>query len=428
MNARFKITAVLGTALLAFGCADTERSNTPLAPGALPSTSADGEQTSEKEALNKLTRAVALALQDQGLRQRIKNDLHNSRHTIEHKLPFSDYLHGQSGGILLAKMAKETDKSREEILALLDAIRPLEFYMPVDEHRESWTGGENLWVGSYLRGTGPNAVGYNLQGSPVSLSEYTSSYTAPAIPTLVLVQVETNFSDPLVPAKYRNKGDHSGETIGTWTRSSDGPSLEISTNSEDCSPAAIVPCDGGGSGGGGGGGGDTPEPEDRYRSEQGYGQMERMVEYKLGRHLESNILFEGDPELYVVVTSHANNPTNPSRPYFQSTIGFGRNGDDNRNWHRDRSDLIRWRREYGNYIHLKFYEADSADFVTGTLTFEGKTYGYSRPDENDDLGEWTYSFFDASLTTGYDGSHGVGKWGLNTGSRNITVITDYVTP
>lgn len=211
MRSRITATAMLGTALLALaGCADAERPDSPLAPSVSPSLSVSEGQSAERTALNELTRAVALALQDPGLRQRIKNDMRASRHTVEHKLEFRSYLRGESGGILLVKMAKETGKSREDLLALVNAVRPLEFYMPVPEHRESWRGDANLLVASLLKDhTVPTA--YTLQGDPVMLH----AEVAPATPTLAIVPVETNFSRPL-DAKVPNKKDQGGQTIGTY--------------------------------------------------------------------------------------------------------------------------------------------------------------------------------------------------------------------
>jgi hypothetical protein len=234
MKSRITATVALGTALFAFGCTDAERPDSPLAPGTPPSlSSVSGEQAAERAALNELTRAVALALQDQGLRQRIKNDMRASRHTVEHKLEFRSYLHGQSGGILLAKMAKETGKSREDLLALVNAVRPLEFYMPVPEHRENWRGDDNLLVASQLVDH-TNPIGYTLQGTRVVLDVEQH----PATPTLGIVPVETNFSRPL-NSKIPNSRDQGGQTIGTY-----------------CTECVQEPIDedGGGSGGGGGGG------------------------------------------------------------------------------------------------------------------------------------------------------------------------------
>jgi hypothetical protein len=402
---KWNLGVVLCAATLAGACTDAENAAGPVAPTAQGARSATGNVQAEAATLNEITRAVALAMNDEGLRHRVKNDMRRSPFA-EHKLEFRDYLKGQSGGILLAKMAKETGKTREEVLALLDRVRPLEFYIPNDQHRENWTGDANIQIASWLEGIGAVGTGYKPSGEVVLIG----TTTIPALPTLVIVQKETNFRVPLDLTRFKNVRDQGGQTIGTY-------SIE----------APVYEVDGGGGGGGGGstGGGSTPT---RYRSNEGYGKQERMFEYKLGRHLESNWTFQGDPELRVVVTSHAPSPYNASLPNFQSTIEFGSGGNDDTNWYRDNSDLVRWNQEYGNYMNLKFYEADSESLIPITVTFAGKTYGIMITDSNDDLGNWTYSFFDQSLTAGYDGGHGIGKWGLNTGSNNITVITDYVTP
>jgi hypothetical protein len=158
-----------------------------------------------------------------------------SRHTAEHKLEFSSYLHGESGGILLAKMTKETGQSREDLLALLGAVRPLEFYIPVPEHRENWRGDDNLLVASLLEDhTVPTA--YTLKGEPVMLD----AERHPLTPTLGIVPVETNFSRPL-DSKVPNRRDQGGQTIGTYCM--------------EC----VQPIDEDGSGGGGGGGSSLPQ-------------------------------------------------------------------------------------------------------------------------------------------------------------------------
>lgn len=224
--------ALLLSATLLSACAD-EGTRSPIAP---ESSSLSAGALGEHEALNELTRAVALALQDAGLRQRVKNDLRDSRHTFEHKLEFTSYLKGESGGILLAKMAKETGKSRDEILGLLGAVRPLEFYMPVTEHRESWSGGPDLLVASLLEDEKETPAGYTLQGVPVALS----AAAPPATPVLSLVPVETDFSRPLDP-HVPNRNDDGGNTIGTL-----------------CETCVID------DGGDGGGGGSTSKPGGLY--------------------------------------------------------------------------------------------------------------------------------------------------------------------
>ncbi|MBA4157842.1 MAG: hypothetical protein H0X65_10245 [Gemmatimonadetes bacterium] len=218
---------MLGTVLLTFGCSDVSQPGNPAAP---EPAALSAVALGEREALNELTRAVALALQDGGLRQRVKNDLRDSRHTFEHKLEFTRYLKGENGGILLAKMAKETGKDRDEILGLLKMVRPLEFYMPVTEHRESWRGGADLLVASLLEDEKEAPVGYTLSGVRTALS----ASAPPATPVLSLVPVETDFSQPL-DRRVPNRNDDGGNTIGTL-----------------CETCLIEPIDDDGSGSGGG--------------------------------------------------------------------------------------------------------------------------------------------------------------------------------
>lgn len=262
---------MLITALVGFAaCADENRH--PLDPEhalASASSSADPDQA----ALSELTRVVAVALSDQGLRQRVKNDMRASRFTSEHKLPFTDYLHGSSGGILLAKMAKESGQSRAEILSLLDRAPALEFYMPVPEHRETWTGGAPLLIAGTL-GEGEALVSYNLDGEEVPLSRE----APPEVPTLVLVPVETDFTEPLNSAEFANSEGDGGQAIGTYA-----PARPLSYVAPDpCDPEAIS-C-----GGGGGGGGSTPPsyPSGIY--------MEQMTIYDNGE-----AWVRDDPELEV---------------------------------------------------------------------------------------------------------------------------------
>jgi hypothetical protein len=173
--------------------------------------SASARPAGEDAALDELTRAVALALRDQGLRQRVKNDMRESRHTVEHKLELTSYLKGANGGILLAKMAQATGRSPEALLALVGQVRPLEFYMPVREQRESWTGGTNLLVGSLLEDHDTPTV-FTLRGEPVSVA----ADATPPLPTLALVPVETDFARSLEAARFENRDDQGGQAIGTY--------------------------------------------------------------------------------------------------------------------------------------------------------------------------------------------------------------------
>lgn len=197
----------LGAALLA-GC--TDQTATPVSPEARPAVSAAPANDAEHAALDSVTHAVALALNDAGLRQRIKKDMQSSRFTIEHKLEFARYVRGESGGILLAKMAKASGRTHEQMMSLLGRVRPLEFYMPVDAHREGWTGTDDVVVASLLD-DGEVPVAYTLAGKPLQVP----LGGAPELPTLVITGSETDFTAPLDEKKVKNRNDRGGETIGT---------------------------------------------------------------------------------------------------------------------------------------------------------------------------------------------------------------------
>ena len=404
-----KLSAALLGAVFLAACGDADRATGPISEAGAPGSAA---MSPAESPVGDVAHALALALQDQGLRQRLKNDMRRSPFP-EHKLDVAAYLRGQSGGIVLAKMAQATGRTRADLLALLDRAGPLEMYFSIPAHRETWTGGADLQVLGSTRAEGQFATAYTTSGTPVSVLVA----TVPATPTLVVVPQETDFSDPPDMSTVRNVRDRGGQSIGTYMNPGDC----IYPESTGPGDVQTLSC------GGEPIGEPTPPPTPtyRYRSSLGWGQMERLLEYKQAYHLESNWLLQGDPELYVVVTSHAAMPTDATKPLFQSRVRFGAGKPDNTNWHTISVDLIRWNQEYGNFMNLKFYEADGTAFTTGTLTFAGKTYGYTYPHENDDLGNWTYSFNDAALVNGYSG-HGVNKWGANTGS--LTFISDYLIP
>jgi hypothetical protein len=403
-----KYPAILCVAALAAACSDGQPAPTLPAAGLDAAMSASAK--SEQETLNQIARAVALALQDQGLRQRIKNDMRNSPYE-EHKIDFRGYLHGQSGGILLAKMTKETGQSREELLALVGRVRPLEMYFPVKAHREGWTGGAELQVLGHLTASGDPTAAFSLTGASVPVP----GKVAPATPTLVIVQRESDFSEPLDLARVKNVRDKGGQSIGTYMYCQDEQLQSV--GSEDS-----ISC--GGDIGGGGGGYTPPPPTSttpRYRSSQGYGLREVMTEYRQSGSLDG--WFQGDPEMYVEVTSHASSPGDASKPYFTSKVRFGLGNDDSAGWKNAYlPHLIGWNAEYGNYIHLKFYEEDGENLINFTITFQSKTYGIRIPAEREDLGAWTYSFNDQSLIYGING-HGAGYFGADNGA--IAWITDY---
>ena len=92
----------------------------------------------------------------------------------------------------------------------LAGVRPLEFYMPVRKHRESWTGNGEVLVVSQLDESEP-IVAFDAKGRCNSRSIETAP---PEQPTLSIVPVETRFDQPM-PSASKNVGDQNGNAIGT---------------------------------------------------------------------------------------------------------------------------------------------------------------------------------------------------------------------
>ena len=189
----------------------SESSLSPPSPIAGPSRSISSVPSDEQARVNDLTRSIALALSNSGLRNQLRIDLRDSRHTKEHKLELRSYLKGQNGGLLLAQMARVTGATRDSLMVLVNGVRPLEFYMPVAAHRESWSGGQDLLVASQLAEK-DIPVGYDLAGQAVQLS----LSQPPSTPTLTLVPIETDFASPLDATRYVNTNAKGGTTIGTF--------------------------------------------------------------------------------------------------------------------------------------------------------------------------------------------------------------------
>lgn len=191
----------VGLALGAFmGCNDFNSASAPLvdlppshplflAPESMRSwTGLMVPEATGRAIMARLARQVALALSDAGLRSRVYQALHGSPYR-EHKLHFRTMLQSTNLGLLDAMAATE-GAGRDAILASLDSVMDLEFYMPVKEHWATWDGGPMLLVATaHHDGDIPSA--FDLSGRPVGLS---SPWVPPATPTLALVPAEMNFS------------------------------------------------------------------------------------------------------------------------------------------------------------------------------------------------------------------------------------------
>ncbi len=101
-------------------------------------------------------------------------------------------------------MAAARPATEASVLASLDSLIDLEFYMPVPNHWESWDGGPNLIVAGTLRDH-EIPIAFDLGGRPVVIA---SAEEPPATPALVVVRVETDFSKPPLPAAPRAPATH----------------------------------------------------------------------------------------------------------------------------------------------------------------------------------------------------------------------------
>ena len=265
-------------------CADPISSS--VAPAASPDlvASAGNDQPSEERiALTKIARLVALSLTTEPARQALKRDLRAAPFR-EHKLELGPYLRSADGRKLLASMVAASGADEASLFNTLNAIRRLEFYMPVPAHREKWTGKADVLVASQLDESAP-IVAFNEQGNEVAVDVK----AAPSQPTLSIVPVETRFDQPMDLRKSRNVRDEGGEAIGT---------LEP----VDLRPSSLIAC-GETCGGGGSGGGTAPIPPGLYL------EFSRLIDAK-------EPWPRGDPEIEV----HIHGPSSTAAPLYGDNL------------------------------------------------------------------------------------------------------------
>jgi hypothetical protein len=206
---------VLFVALFAalVGCADPASRTVGLSvPNNAQSDPTPSSANEERAALSKIARLVAVAMDNEPARQRLKRDM-RAAPFHEHKLELAPYLRSEDAKALLDRMVRLSGGNESELFRTLSAVRRLEFYMPVAKQRESWTGDDNLLVVSQLDESGP-IVAFDRSGSVVTLDRD----VAPAQPTLSIVPVETRFDQPLPFLGSKNVRDKDGSAIGTLER------------------------------------------------------------------------------------------------------------------------------------------------------------------------------------------------------------------
>lgn len=215
MKRHARLWTLAATVLLtaSYGCADDAldltRPTVRTRASAAPTQSASTERT----ALTTITRAVALALANDAFRAEALKEMRNAPFK-EHKLELSRYLNPGR----LSRLSSASGKSASELASALQTVRALEFYMPVAAQRESWTGDANILVASQLD-DGEEIVAFDLKGKLVSLGEA----SAPSVPTLSIVPVETRFNEPVDTRKWQNINTRGGKAIGTMVSCAENP-------------------------------------------------------------------------------------------------------------------------------------------------------------------------------------------------------------
>jgi hypothetical protein len=271
---------VLVLALLAClsACADPVTSTTgPAISRDVRTEPAPASPTAERIALTKIARLVAVAIDNEPARQHLKRDMRAAPFR-EHKLQLGAYLQSKDGRALLNRMVALSGGRERDLLTTLAAVRPLEFYMPVSRHRESWTGVRDVLVVSQLDESEP-IVAFDEKGREVVLD----ANVAPEQPTLSIVPVETRFDQPIAPAASKNVRDQNGNAIGTLQQMAPKGSSLIACD-ENC--------------GGGGGGSSSPAIAPGL-----YLEFSRIVEMK-------EPWTRGDPEMEV----HIQGPRDAGSP------------------------------------------------------------------------------------------------------------------
>ncbi len=265
------------------GCADpSSRTVGPSPSNDIVTEPTPAAPSEERVALTKIARLVAVAMDNEPARQRLKRDMRAAPFR-EHKLELASYLGSKDGRALLESLAAQTRGGESDVYGTLAAIRPLEFYMPVEKHRESWTGKADVLVVSQLDESEP-IVAFDEKGKEIVLDRK----VAPAQPTLSIVPVETRFSEPMNPVGSRNVRDQNGSAIGT---------LEPMT----LKGSSLISC--GETCGGGGGGGSPPIPPGLYL------EYSRILDMK-------EPWFRGNPEIEV----HVHGPTSTGNPTYGADL------------------------------------------------------------------------------------------------------------
>ena len=174
--------AALALAVGALACSDRP-------PGTAPGGPEERRVFAPAGSPELLARSLAFALGDPAFRAHVKGELDRSPFR-EHKLPFQRFLAaGPGGGIALATMARRSGVGMADLAREADGAMPLEMYLPVPEHRRTWTGDANVLVATAVADHDV-PVAFDVHGNRRLLDPD----RPPSTPVIAVVPVETDFS------------------------------------------------------------------------------------------------------------------------------------------------------------------------------------------------------------------------------------------
>jgi len=176
--------------LVLAACADGPTALDPAAgtskpPWPAPGFAAQGnsEQASRHQ---RLARRLAQALRDEGFRATVYSALQESPER-EGKVHLQRFLDGERGAPR-RRLAELAGESETAISADLDGSLPIEIYLPVPEHRRSWSGGGDVLVAT-AETDREAPVAFDTQGRRRQLDPI----RPPAIPVIALGRAELAF-------------------------------------------------------------------------------------------------------------------------------------------------------------------------------------------------------------------------------------------
>ena len=138
-----RLGALGGAAVLAISCRDASIS----APEAGPAVRRAQVATPTATETQTLARGLALAMNTPSIRAEVRNAMRDSRFA-DHKLVLQDFIASDKGTRLVDAAAAALGTTRTSLVASIENLPKLDFYVPFRANRQAWRGSGDLLVAS----------------------------------------------------------------------------------------------------------------------------------------------------------------------------------------------------------------------------------------------------------------------------------------